>query len=267
MAKDVVKEIRRATRRQFSAEGKIRIVLEGLRGEISISELCRRGGIAVLAHPIAGHSGGWPHWSCESGWSLDDTMTSYAYHGIEVFTGTLDSRYYWDALLCAGKRVWGFGVDDCHEARDDTHVSFNRSWIVVNSAKTEADEDALRRDIIENIKIGNFYSVLRSPDKRRDEDTGSSGPTDDIGPAVHIGISGNPVLVSTDQPSIITFACGGLGSPGRLESHIRFCGANTPTTHTLDGWEAWVRVEILQSRDDEAYLALSQPLFPPIIVT
>jgi lipoprotein-anchoring transpeptidase ErfK/SrfK len=41
-AEAVVKDIRRATRRQFSAEEKIRIVLEGLRGEDSIAELCRR---------------------------------------------------------------------------------------------------------------------------------------------------------------------------------------------------------------------------------
>ena len=41
-----VKEIRRRTRRKFSAEEKIRIVLAGLRGEASIAELCRREGIA-----------------------------------------------------------------------------------------------------------------------------------------------------------------------------------------------------------------------------
>ena len=45
-AEQVVKEIRRATRRQFSAEEKIRIVLSGLRGEDSIAELCRREGIS-----------------------------------------------------------------------------------------------------------------------------------------------------------------------------------------------------------------------------
>ena len=45
-AEAVIKDIRRATRRQFSAEEKIRIVLEGLRGEDSIAELCRREGIA-----------------------------------------------------------------------------------------------------------------------------------------------------------------------------------------------------------------------------
>jgi transposase-like protein len=41
----LVKEIRRATQRQFSAEEKIRMVLTGLRGEDSIAELCRREGI------------------------------------------------------------------------------------------------------------------------------------------------------------------------------------------------------------------------------
>ena len=42
----VVKDIRRATRRHFSAEDKIRIVLDGLRGEDSIAELCRKEGIS-----------------------------------------------------------------------------------------------------------------------------------------------------------------------------------------------------------------------------
>ena len=45
MNKDIVKEIRKATRRQFNAEEKIRIVLEGLRGEVPVTELCRREGI------------------------------------------------------------------------------------------------------------------------------------------------------------------------------------------------------------------------------
>ena len=45
-AEQLVKDIRRATRRHFSAEDKIRIVLDGLRGEDSITELCRKGGIA-----------------------------------------------------------------------------------------------------------------------------------------------------------------------------------------------------------------------------
>jgi transposase len=41
-----VKNIRRATRKHYSAEEKIRIVLDGLQGECSIAELCRREGIS-----------------------------------------------------------------------------------------------------------------------------------------------------------------------------------------------------------------------------
>ncbi len=44
--RNVVQQIRRATRRRFSSEEKIRIVLEGLRGEIPVTELCRREGIS-----------------------------------------------------------------------------------------------------------------------------------------------------------------------------------------------------------------------------
>src|SRR6476620_7717044 len=49
-AEQVIKEIRRTTRRQFSAEEKIRIVLSGLRSEDSIAELCRREGIVQNLH-------------------------------------------------------------------------------------------------------------------------------------------------------------------------------------------------------------------------
>ena len=44
-AEKAIRDLRRVTRRQYSAEEKIRIVLEGLRGESSIAELCRKEGI------------------------------------------------------------------------------------------------------------------------------------------------------------------------------------------------------------------------------
>jgi len=49
-SKDVITQIRKATRRKFSADEKIRIVLEGLRGETPISEICRREGIAASVY-------------------------------------------------------------------------------------------------------------------------------------------------------------------------------------------------------------------------
>ena len=57
-AEKAVRDIRRATRKRYSAEEKIRIVLEGLRGEDSIAELCRRGVVpfqwthVASEHPI-----------------------------------------------------------------------------------------------------------------------------------------------------------------------------------------------------------------------
>ena len=50
-AEKAIREIRRKTRRRFSEKEKIRIVIEGLRGEESIASLCRREGIAVLYGP------------------------------------------------------------------------------------------------------------------------------------------------------------------------------------------------------------------------
>jgi transposase len=47
---NIVSQIKKATRRKFSAEDKIRIVLEGLRGQVSITELSRKEGIAVTMY-------------------------------------------------------------------------------------------------------------------------------------------------------------------------------------------------------------------------
>ena len=45
-SEQIIRDIKRKTRKHYSAEEKIRIVLDGLRGEDSIAELCRREGIA-----------------------------------------------------------------------------------------------------------------------------------------------------------------------------------------------------------------------------
>ena len=62
----IVKNIRRATRKRHSSEEKIRIVLDGLRGESSIAELCRREGIAESfgwsSNPICRCAGRWRSW-------------------------------------------------------------------------------------------------------------------------------------------------------------------------------------------------------------
>ena len=74
-AEKVIQDIRRATRKHYSAEEKIRIVLEGLRREDSIAELCRREG--DRAEPVLSLVerllGGWqeaPGWRYGSGGHL-----------------------------------------------------------------------------------------------------------------------------------------------------------------------------------------------------
>ena len=49
----IVKDIKRKTRKQYSAEEKIRIVLDGLRGEESIAEICRQEGIAQSLYDLS----------------------------------------------------------------------------------------------------------------------------------------------------------------------------------------------------------------------
>ena len=58
-AEQVVRDIRRAARKHCSAEDKIRIVLEGLRGEESIAALCRREGLAESLYETPGPRNSW----------------------------------------------------------------------------------------------------------------------------------------------------------------------------------------------------------------
>src|SRR5271155_3885947 len=65
-AEKAVRDIRRATRRHFSAEDKVRIVIAGLRGEDSVAELCRKEGINQNLYYrwskdfLEGARSGWP---------------------------------------------------------------------------------------------------------------------------------------------------------------------------------------------------------------
>ncbi len=66
----LVKDIRRATRKQYSAEEKIRVVLDGLRGEHSIAELCRRLSIPWSERPVSERTARFAGLVCEGTWSL-----------------------------------------------------------------------------------------------------------------------------------------------------------------------------------------------------
>ena len=80
LPEQIVKDIRRATRKHHSAEEKIRIVLEGLRGEYSIAELCRREGIAESLS----WSGRWESNPRHAAWEAAVLPLNYARDGFEI---------------------------------------------------------------------------------------------------------------------------------------------------------------------------------------
>ena len=83
----VVTDIRRATRKQYSAEEKIRIVLDGLRGEHSIAELCRREGIVEGLY-YSWRSVAEPH-------QLGDPCARHRISGLETPVGSHQSADVW----------------------------------------------------------------------------------------------------------------------------------------------------------------------------
>ena len=216
--------------------------------------------VAVLAHPGA-----------KSGYTFEEiSKKSIAdwYLGIEIYNATCmpssgwEPQWYindyWEPLLKASLKKWCFSVDDCHNVINNKG-SFNRAWIVVNSQKgplqdflgAPEKQKEIRDDIIKNIKTGNFYSVVRSPNINGDS---PSLGTADLGPKLTVAVTEDKVIAATDLPSNISFVCDG-----------EIGGSFTNVTYAIyksNGQESYVRVEIEQKRaDGETYRAYSQPLF------
>jgi hypothetical protein len=219
--------------------------------------------IAVAAHPNARHfcSGPLhPLW-CGGGWSPEE-LVSHAQHyaGMEIFNANNAARRMWglnrwDEVLAGGARkVWGFASDDCHDVRNDR--TFDRGWILVDSAidpkdcrQGLVDRDALRRDIPENIRGGNFWAVVR-------QGRGVSAPWD-----------GAPWPVISHSHGRISVAAGRAcetiefhaGSSSRRESTS--ASGSAEFAYDVGDWEDYVRVRVVQKRDDGlCFMAFSQPL-------
>ncbi len=213
---------------------------------------------------------------------------------------------WWDEVLKHKKyAVWGFATDDCHNIKGN---GFNRAWIVVNSSKNfsetfpyinfikkfeteyrdkldglssnkKADvlfrayegyryKAILQEEILNNIKCGNFYAVVRSPK----EVDGDNKGTIDLGPVLEIKVVGKIIKVNTDlEDSTIRFITGnGVGSLIANSIHVPNTVTKTGRTASYEccGKELYVRVEIEQQRvtgkhggSKEKYIAFSQPIF------
>ncbi len=115
-AEQVIKDIRRATRKQYSAEEKIRIVLEGLRGEESIAALCRREGIAESLYYT------WSKEFLEAGKKRLAGDTARAATSDEVKVLRKEARSQ------GGRRRTGAGATDSQKKHDRGTTAPNQLW-------------------------------------------------------------------------------------------------------------------------------------------
>lgn len=107
------------------------------------SDLCtKQGGMSVLVHPNRYYSQYWP---------IEDMLAMPCYTGIEIVNGEGNPAFdiafdKWDALLSAGRKVWGFGGDDFH-----VYGQEKRTWNMVLA------EQNTNESITSAMKSGSFY--------------------------------------------------------------------------------------------------------------
>jgi hypothetical protein len=181
-----------------------------------------QGGLAIVAHP---------HFSNVS---TEELLQLEGATAIELFNQkTLDMNAkgyglsYWDAMLTAGKRIWGVAVDDSsHELAWEA----GKGWIMVQA--DELSEPA----ILQSIRDGAFYA--------------SNGPVIE-----RVSVQGDEITVVCSPVWAIRFS-----SPVWSGRTFRAQGAGTLTsaTYQLDGKESYVRIEC---EDACGKIAWSNPLF------
>ncbi len=212
-----------------------------------INRFAGDGALVVLAHPTATQK-----LNNGTGYDLDQLIDAENYHGMEIWVNGSDSTDWWDVVnnsRCQEKIVWGFASDDCEDIYGG---DFNRGWIIVNSAKgpisdfiKEQRNSEMQEDILNNIKFGNFYSVVRKPC------AGKWQGSDDDGPTMKITVEGPNINVQTDkEDSQIRFMAHGLVKQTSIGSSASYLATG----------ESYIRVEIIQSRNSDCYIAYSQPL-------
>jgi hypothetical protein len=196
-------------------------------------------------------------------WEEAELLDSHGYTGLEIYNANggdacSDGYVWWDDILCSGKRVWGFATDDFENQANLDSGTFNRGWLVVNSRLgppedlLDQQEEELRKDILANIKAGNFYAVVR-------------GPTDpphlgmaELGPRLVIQIvNGNTLRLETDQ------LCTYIAFLGWQKEVLRESYDVSVAEYEITGAEYYVRVVVDQIRYEQLHRACSQPIFLP----
>ncbi|MCC3375367.1 phosphoesterase [Cohnella sp. REN36] len=183
------------------------------------------GGFAVLVHPNRYFS---------NYWKLEDMLRMERYLGVEVYNGDGNPEYdiafdKWDALLSAGRHVWGFGNDDSH-----VYGQEKRAWNVVRARENSPEA------ILEAIRRGDFYvSTGYGFEAIRTE-----------GDAIVAELRSNDLL--DRMYKYVTF----FGKDGRVLQETT--GRIREAKYVCRGDEDYVRIAVYL---EGGYSAFSQPLF------
>ena len=195
------------------------------------------GGLAMINHPDFGVPQYDPTGSSGLRISVEDLLHHQNYSLMEIFNApqvmvfdTGDSRAKWDALLTAGRRVWGTGTDDCHDPYDT--IQFDRYGLLVQTGS----EEPLFYEIQDSIREGNFV-VVGGTAVGRDHQT------------LTIAIEEPSIRVDSDQVVDIRW----LREGGE---EIKVTTQSTFSTYVPQGDENYVRVECY----DPDRLILGEPI-------
>ncbi|REE86209.1 hypothetical protein A8990_111106 [Paenibacillus taihuensis] len=183
------------------------------------------GGFSVLVHPNRFFS---------QFWKMEDMMRMERCIGIEVYNGDGNPEYdiafdKWDALLSAGRKVWGFGNDDSH-----VYGQEKRAWNVVQA------EENTKEAILASIKQGDFYvSTGYGFDRIQAE-----------GSTIVVDLRSNELL--DKMYKYVTF----FGRDGKVLKEVT--GRISQAVYECQGDEGYVRIAAYL---EGGYAAFSQPLF------
>lgn len=136
--------------RQVVKPQKATTVVENL--QRNIDSVRAAGGIAAINHPNFGWAFGAEELKRLHGVTLLEIASGHPYVNM---AGPPSVESMWDALLTAGKRVWGIAVDDSHHLKrpwDSDIAPPGRAWIVVRSEKLDAEA------ILTALQCGDFYA-------------------------------------------------------------------------------------------------------------
>lgn len=187
------------------------------------------GGIAAVNHPNFGWAFGTDELMQLKGATLLEIASGHPYVNMD---GPPPVEEMWDALLTAGKRIWGIAVDDSHHLKrpwDTDMAPPGKAWVVVRAEKREA------KTIVAALERGDFYA--------------STGVE-----LEDYVVAEKDMTVRVRAKNLARYRILFIGSGGRVLQQ----SAGESATYAFKGGEGYVRAKVIDSNGKAAWL---QPRF------